>query len=85
MRAFVGLSFAAVLLLFVAPGCGPELSEDDLGTVIYELKQIPGADKPVFIPDGPPQAAESERPPVQAPDGSAEPATDDASPPKGDE
>jgi len=57
MRTLAGLSLGMVLLLFVAPGCGPRLSEDDLGTVIYDLEQVPGADKPFLLPDGPPKAA----------------------------
>ena len=57
MRALVGLSLCIVLLLFVTPGCGPSLSEEELGTVVYDVQQIPGADQPFPIPDGPPESA----------------------------
>ena len=57
MRALVGLSLGIVLLLFVTPGCGPSLSEEELGTVVYDVQQIPGADEPFPIPDGPPESA----------------------------
>jgi len=57
MRALVGLSLGIVLLLFVTPGCGPRLSEEELGTAIYDVQQIPGADQRFPIPDGPPESA----------------------------
>jgi hypothetical protein len=45
----------AMLLLFLS-GCGPELSKGDLGTVVYELPKVAGADKPYPMPRlGPPQ------------------------------
>jgi hypothetical protein len=42
---------AAVLL----PGCGPAVSTEDLGTVIYEVPKVPGAEKQWVPPetDGP--------------------------------
>lgn len=69
MRGLVGWCLGVVLVLFVTPGCGPRLPEDDLGTVIYDLQQLPGADKPFPIPDGPPDSApQSKSQPKDVPD-----------------
>jgi hypothetical protein len=46
-----------VLAAFLAilGGCGPELSQSDLGTVLKEVPQVAGADKPYVMPQlGPP-------------------------------
>jgi hypothetical protein len=43
--------FGLLLILLISPaGCGPALSETDLGTVIFEMPQVPGADTPYRIP-----------------------------------
>lgn len=36
------------LLLLLAPlaGCGPAVSEDELGEIVFELPEVPGADEP---------------------------------------
>lgn len=37
-------------------GCGPELSDRDLGTVVEEVPKVDGADKPYHMPQlGPEQ------------------------------
>jgi len=41
--------FVLLLGVFLG-GCGPKLSERDLGTVIYELPKVPGAEKPYQMP-----------------------------------
>ena len=43
----------ASLLLGCPPlvGCGPGVSEEDLGTIVTELPQVPGADEPYPLPD----------------------------------
>jgi hypothetical protein len=51
MRALLGLLFAVVLTLPVLSGCGPALSEEDLGTVVFEVPEVPGADEPYPFPD----------------------------------
>lgn len=44
-----------LLLLVSLGGCGPSLSEQDLGTVVYELPKVAGADEPYPMPQlGPP-------------------------------
>ena len=46
--------------LFLIPllglgGCGPQLSQSDLGTVVFELPQVAGAEEPYKMPQlGPP-------------------------------
>jgi hypothetical protein len=43
------------LLFVVLGGCGPALSQSDLGKVVTDLPQVAGADKPYQIPQlGPP-------------------------------
>ena len=44
----------AILLLFVS-GCGPALSKQDLGTVVFEVPKVSGADEPYRMQEiGPP-------------------------------
>jgi hypothetical protein len=38
------------MLLVTLGGCGPELSKSDLGTVIFEVPKVSGADKPYPMP-----------------------------------
>ena len=57
MRALVGLFFGILLLVFVTPGCGPSLSEEELGTVVYDARQIPEAEQPYELPEGPAESA----------------------------
>lgn len=35
-------------------GCGPAVSPNELGTVVYTVPDVPGAEKPYSIPDIPP-------------------------------
>jgi hypothetical protein len=51
MRAVLGLLFGIALTLPVVAGCGPALSEEDLGTVVFEVPEVPGADEPYPYPD----------------------------------
>jgi hypothetical protein len=61
MRACLGLLFGLALLALVAPGCGPALNEDDLGRVIYDVREMPGVDAPFRFPDvSQPSTPESE-------------------------
>jgi hypothetical protein len=53
MRSLAGLLLGIVVVVLVTPGCGPSLSEDDLGTVIYGAMNLPGADQPYVLPDEP--------------------------------
>lgn len=46
---------AALIVLMCLTGCGPELSQQDLGHVVYEVPKVAGADKPYPMPElGPP-------------------------------
>jgi hypothetical protein len=52
-----GLALLAVIL----GGCGPELSKSDLGTVVFEVPKVAGADKPYAMPKlGPPDEKNEE-------------------------
>lgn len=47
------------MFLLLLCGCGPELSEHELGTVVNELPKVEGADKPYPMPQlGPPPASQ---------------------------
>jgi len=51
----VGAGLASPLLW----GCGPSVDEDDLGTVVEEVPEVPGSDKPFEMPElGPPPPPE---------------------------
>lgn len=67
---FVGLATLA--------GCGPTVSQNDLGTIVYEVPTVPGAEEPYRLPDLPPlprgTSPRSRMPPVPPP------TTDQASP-----
>jgi len=52
---------AAVLVLPPVWGCGPGVSEEELGTVVKELPEVPGADEPFEMPKlGPPPPPDPE-------------------------
>jgi hypothetical protein len=42
--------FALLMLLTLMGGCGPKLSQRDLGTVVFELPKIAGAEGPYPMP-----------------------------------
>jgi hypothetical protein len=41
MRVFFRLLIGAVFVMCTASGCGPALTEEDLGTVTYEREELP--------------------------------------------
>jgi hypothetical protein len=44
-----------LLLLVLFGGCGPELSKQELGVVVFEVPKVAGTDKPYAMPQlGPP-------------------------------
>lgn len=63
--------FAFLLLAVLLAGCGPELSKSDLGTIIYDVPKVAGADEPYQMPQlGPPAGSSGEdegRPPAARP------------------
>ena len=50
MRAIAGFSLVGLLALGTVVGCGPNLSEEDLGTVVTDMSDVPGADEPYDLP-----------------------------------
>lgn len=44
----VGLTFAVWI-----PGCGPNVSKSDMGTIVYEVPTVAGAEKRYRLPDPP--------------------------------
>ena len=51
MRALFGFLFASILTLPIVSGCGPHVTEQDLGTVVFEVPNVPGSDEPYELPD----------------------------------
>ncbi|MBN1395521.1 MAG: hypothetical protein JW959_10895 [Pirellulales bacterium] len=61
MRFCVAAGFCGLLLLsIICVGCGPELSERDLGTVVEGVPKVDGADKPYPMPQLGPESEEEE-------------------------
>lgn len=63
MRRFLGL---AILLAF-ASGCGAELSKSELGTVVFEVPKVAGADEPYKMPQLGPPVEQPADPPGRGP------------------
>ncbi|OHB86212.1 MAG: hypothetical protein A2V98_13205 [Planctomycetes bacterium RBG_16_64_12] len=51
MRTFLGFLLGIALIIPITSGCGPSLTEEDLGTVVFDVGQLPGADVPYELPD----------------------------------
>jgi hypothetical protein len=53
----------SAVLAVILGGCGPELAKSDLGTVVFEVPKVAGADKPYTMPKlGPPDEKNEEHP-----------------------
>lgn len=39
-----------LLLIAILTGCGPSIDTRDLGTIVFEVPQVPGADQPFELP-----------------------------------
>jgi len=66
MRAFVGCVLSGLLAVAAVGGCGPNLSEEDLGTVVTDMSEVPGADEPYELPElEEPPPADSEPAPIE--------------------
>ncbi len=50
-----------LLIAFLTLGCGPAISEKDMGAVIYEVPKVKGADQPYEMPELAPWQEEDER------------------------
>ena len=53
MQVFLRLLLGAVFLMCAACGCGPSISEEELGTVIYEVSQLPNTGETYPAPKPP--------------------------------
>jgi hypothetical protein len=58
---FVGLPGCLVVLLFLG-GCGPALSNHDLGTVVFEVPKVAGAEEPYQMPQLGPASKDDDEP-----------------------
>ena len=43
--------FALWLSVALLPGCGPRLDKEDLGEVVFEIPDVPGAKQPYPLPE----------------------------------
>ncbi len=48
------LCFVLACLGAILPGCGPAVSQQELGNVVFTVPDVPGAETPYSIPDVPP-------------------------------
>jgi hypothetical protein len=54
--------FSLLVLLVLLAGCGPALSKSDLGTVVFEVPKLAGAEEPYPMPQlGPPVELNDDR------------------------
>ena len=61
MRVWSLLMCCAVLML-VSGGCGPNVTTEDLGQIVFEVPEVTGADKPYDMPELGPAPPRSESP-----------------------
>jgi hypothetical protein len=55
----LAIGFMALAATVTLPGCGPAASTDDLGKVVYDVPNVPGADKvEAQLPPGPDKPSE---------------------------
>ncbi len=54
MHHALGWIAVGLLLGIVTAGCGPNVSRSDLGTVVFEVPTVAGADEPYELPELPP-------------------------------
>ncbi|MHC4401881.1 MAG: hypothetical protein ACYTG0_19590 [Planctomycetota bacterium] len=67
MRSFLGLPLAIVLAMVAISGCGPALTEEELGTVVFEIPQIPDPGEDQSPPQGDYSPADEVLPDADAP------------------
>jgi hypothetical protein len=60
MRMHLGWIVAGFIVGLAVVGCRPSVSESDLGTIVYEVPTVAGADAPFPFPKLPPPAPGSE-------------------------
>jgi hypothetical protein len=60
MRNNVGWAVIGLLVCAGVSGCGPSISDSDLGQKIYEVPAVAGADQPYQFPKIPPPVPGSE-------------------------
>lgn len=51
MTRFTTWLAGLALFLGMVPGCGPKLKPDELGRVVYDPSEVPGADAPYPMPE----------------------------------
>lgn len=52
MRRLIVLLGVGFLICAGVSGCGPNVSDSDLGRVMYEVPMVAGADEPYRFPEG---------------------------------
>ena len=60
MRMHLGWIVAGILVGVAVVGCRPSVSKSDLGTIVYDVPTVAGADAPFPYPKLPPPAPGSE-------------------------
>jgi len=60
MGRWLAILFSFLAFPIVAPGCGPAVAKSDLGNIVYEVPNVPGADEPYPMPEVVPPLAQRE-------------------------
>ncbi|MHB1038459.1 MAG: hypothetical protein ACYC35_29190 [Pirellulales bacterium] len=71
MKCVYALLLGASLAVSASVGCGPAVSRDELGEVVLELPEVPGAKEPYKLPEFLPPPGK--QPTVHVPRSSAPP------------
>lgn len=50
VKFFVSYRPLPVAVLLLLSGCGPQVAQEDLGKIVYEVPKMPGSDKPYPLP-----------------------------------
>jgi hypothetical protein len=51
MRKNVAWLVLGLAVWIAVPGCGPNVSQSDLGTIVFEVPSVAGADEPYKYPE----------------------------------
>ncbi len=51
MRVLSGLLACCAVLVSAVAGCGPKVAPEDLGQIVFEVPDVPGAEKPYEMPE----------------------------------
>lgn len=63
------LIYLGILVITLVCGCGPRLSQQELGTLVTDPAKLPGAGKPYPLPPAAKKPASGQNEPIPTPPG----------------